>query len=255
MANYNFSISDIKKQLGNGLGIRSNKYVLIIPFPGTLSKKMAVLAKATSLPERNVGTIDIYHKGRRYKIRGDTDLAGTYSISLTDDSEMKLRRAFDEWLRMVDNPETDKEATNSGVLGSSISDALNSLSGTLNAASELYSEYSQGGVSSILTNTFLNNSTLASYQKPVEVYQLDKSGNAIYGYQLQNCYPTEVGAVEISDESENQFSEFSVQLTYSDFVPVDPNESESSKVLNSLLGDAASDLVKSGKQFIETITD
>lgn len=255
MASFNFSLSDIKKQLGDGLGIRSNKYVLIVPLPGGYSKKLAVLAKATSLPERNVGTIDLYHKGRRYKIRGDTDLQGTYSISLTDDSDMKLRKCFDAWMRLVDNPETDLDSTNTGLLGNELSNAINGLTGTINAASELISEYSQASFGSILKNAFLGNSTLASYQKPVEVYQLSKSGVPIYGYQLQNCYPTEVGAVEISDENENQFSEFSVVLTYSDFIPIDPNESAGSKILNSVLGDSGSDLIKAGRQFIETLTD
>lgn len=254
MANFNFTISDIKKQLGDGLGIRSNKYVLIVPLPG-LTKKMAVLAKATSLPERNIGTVELYHKGRRYRVRGDTDLSGTYNISLTDDCEMKLRKCFDAWLRCVDNPETDKDATSEGLVGSTLSDAFSSLTGLINATSELVSEYSNTSISNILKNTFINNYTLASYQKPVEVYQLDKSGNAIYGYQLQNCYPTEVGAVEISDENENQFSEFSVVLTYSDFIPIDPSESEGLKVVTSLLGDSASDLVKAGRQFVETLSD
>lgn len=256
MANFNFTISDIKKQLGDGLGIRSNKYVILVPLPGGLSKKLAVLAKATSLPERNIGTVDLYHKGRRYKVRGDTDLQNTYNISLTDDSEMKLRKAFDSWLRSVDNPETDRDAVNSGLNGfQSLSDAFNSITGALNGASELISEYSQSGVSGVLKNAFINNSALAGYQKTVEVYQLTKSGVPVYGYQLQNCYPTEVGAVEISDESDNQFSEFSVVLTYSDFIPVDPNASEAAKVVTTLLGDSASDLIKSGRQFIETLTN
>lgn len=255
MASYNFSLSDIKKQLGNGLGIRSNKYVVIVPLPGGLSKKLAVLAKATSLPERNLGSVDLYHKGRRYKVRGDTDLAGTYNISLTDDSQMKLRKYFDAWFRMADNPETDKDATNEGILGSTLSDALNSITGSLNAASELIAEFSSASISSIIKDSFLDNSTLASYQKPVEVYQLDKSGVPVYGYQLQNCFPTEIGAVEISDENENQFSEFSVTFTYSDFISLDPNESKVSQILGSVLGDSASDLVKSGRQFIETLTD
>lgn len=253
MAAFNFTLSDIKKQLGDGLGIRSNKYVIIIPMPG-LTKKMAVLAKSTSLPERNVGSVDLYHKGRRYKVRGDTDLQGTYNISLTDDSEMKLRKYFDLWLRMVDNPETDKEATSSGLLGNELSSALNSLTGTLNAASELASELSNASFGSIMKNAFIGNSALATYQKSVEVYQLGKTGDLVYGYQLQNCYPTEVGAVEISDENANQFSEFNVTLTYSDFIPMDPNESAASKIINSALGDSGSDLVKAGRQFLETLT-
>lgn len=256
MANFNFTISDIKKHLGNGLGIRSNKYVILVPLAGGLSKKLAILAKSTSLPERNLGTVDLYHKGRRYKVRGDTDLQNTYNISLTDDSEMKLRKAFDAWLRSVDNPETDKDATNPGLLGyNTLSDSFNALTGSINAASELISEFSQSSASSILKNAFIGNAALASYQKNVEVYQLTKSGVPVYGYQLQNCYPTEVGAVEISDESDNQFSEFSVTLTYSDFIPLDPSESEAAKVLSSVLGDSASDLLKSGRQFIETLTN
>ena len=253
MANYNFTLSDLKKQLGDGLGIRSNKYVVIVPFPGIIGRKLAVLARSTSLPERQIGVTEIYHKGRRYKMRGETDIQSNFTINLTDDSEMKLRQYFDSWLRLVDNPDTDKEATNTGVI-SSLSDLMNGITGALNAASELISEYSTTSLSSIISNSFIDNNILASYQKNVEVYQLNKNNEPVYGYLLQNCYPTEVGAVEISDETANEFSQFSVQLTYSDFVPLLPTESEVLKVIKAVAGDEASALATSTKQLFETLT-
>lgn len=253
MGNFSFTLSDLKKQLGDGLGIRSNKYVVIVPFPGIIGRKLAVLARSTSLPERGIGVAEIYHKGRRYKIRGETDLQNAFTINLTDDSEMKLRQYFDTWLRLVDNPETDLEATSEGIMGG-FSDLLNSLTGAVNAASELISEYSNTSLSSVIKGSFFNSNTLPSYQKDVEVYQLNKNNEAIYGYLLQNCFPTEVGAVEISDEQEGEFSQFSVNLTYSDFIPLLPNESEVAKVIKAIAGDNAAALATAGNTLYETLT-
>lgn len=55
MGTFSFSLSDIKKQLGPGLGVRSNAYLLEVAVVGAVSKKLAVLCQSTALPERNIG--------------------------------------------------------------------------------------------------------------------------------------------------------------------------------------------------------
>ena len=96
----NFTISDLKKQLGPGLGLRKAKYLIEIPFPN--GAKINVLCRSTSLPERNIGTVDVFKLGRRYRVRAETNYPGTYNISIMDDSSMLLRRLFDGWADLVD---------------------------------------------------------------------------------------------------------------------------------------------------------
>lgn len=258
MAQFNFTLSDLKKQLGDGLGIRSNLYGLVVPLPYEGSYKLAVLAKSTSLPERTIGTTDIYHMGRRYKIRGETDLQGTYTINMTDDSNMKLRQFFDSWMKSVDNTTPEFAGIVGELFEGQWADALNVISGTLQGIGQVARDIRSSGDTwaqriknysvSSLKSQISGNQILAPYQVDVEVYQLSVNNKeAIYGYKLQNCFPIEVGAVEISDESENQLSEFSVQLAYSDFEPILPSRSTIDQVIEDVLGDSAANLKNSWK--------
>lgn len=253
---YNFSISDIKKHLGNGLGLRSNKYAVVVPLPKEGSKKLAILSRSTSLPERQIGTVDLYHKGRRYKVRGETDLSNQFTINVIDDSKMTLRKYFDAWMKSVDDTEPDYESLLSQLAGSEWTDLLNAAGGTIQALTEVGLEIKQKGLLnyslSEIKDTLSGNSILAAYQVDVDIYQLDGEGNPVYGYRLQNCYPTEVGAVEINDEEQNNMSQFSVILTYSDFIPLDPNASVTSQVVSTVAGDAGTGLLSSWKTFKET---
>ena len=258
MSNFHFSLSDLKKQLGDGLGIRSNLYGIVVPLPYEGSYKLAVLAKSTSLPERNVGTVDIYHKGRRYKIRGETDLQGTYTINMTDDSDMKLRQFFDAWMKSVDNTTPEFAGIVGEMFQGQWADALNVASGVLQGIGQVARDIKSSGNTwlervknysvSNLKSQISDNQILAPYQVDVEVYQLAVNNkDAIYGYRLQNCFPIEVGAVEIADENENQLSEFSVQLAYSDFEPILPNRSTADQIIEDVLGDSVTNLRNSWK--------
>lgn len=259
MGLYNFTLKDLKKELGDGLGIRSNSYAVVVPLPYAGSRKLAVLAKSTSLPERNVGTIDLYHKGRRYKVRGETDLNGSYTINLTDDANMNLRKYFDAWLKSVDDTSSIEDSSNllNDLSDGLWNDAVNTLSGTVRAVSEMASSFTSWTDLAVgtLKDTISDNQILAPYQVEVDVYQLDRNGNPIYGYRLQNCFPTEVGAVEISDENADQLSEFSVQLCYSDFIPIDPNQSNTSKILGAVVGESATKLPSNISTALSSVKD
>lgn len=198
MAQFNFTLSDLKKQLGDGLGIRSNLYGIVVPLPYEGSYKLAVLAKSTSLPERTIGTTDIYHKGRRYKIRGETDLQGTYTINMTDDSDMKLRQFFDSWMKSVDNTTPEFAGIVGEMFEGQWADALNAVSGTLQGIAQVARDFKNSGSTfaerlknysvSSLKSQISDNQILAPYQVDVEVYQLAMNNKeAIYGYKLQNC--------------------------------------------------------------------
>ena len=95
MGQFSFSLSDIKKAMGPSLGLVSNRYLVEIPINIKNQKSLAILARSTSLPESNVGVVDYYYKGRRFKARGEHVFAGTYTLNFTDDSEMKVRELFD----------------------------------------------------------------------------------------------------------------------------------------------------------------
>ena len=82
-----FTITDLKKHLGPGLGLRKNKYLIEIPVPGIEGRTLNILCRSAGLPERTITTQSLWHKGRKYNVRGETDYGGTYDVSILDDSK------------------------------------------------------------------------------------------------------------------------------------------------------------------------
>lgn len=53
--------------------------------------------------------------------------------------------------------------------------------------------------------------------KTCYVYQLDEEGDEIMGYTLNYCYPSNLGEITLSFESQNTIEEFTVEIVYSSF--------------------------------------
>jgi len=56
------------------------------------------------------------------------------------------------------------------------------------------------------------------YQVPLQVYQLDRSGAILQYYDIQDAFPHEVGAIELSFGEVNGIETFDVTFTYNYFV-------------------------------------
>ena len=68
-------------------------------------------------------------------------------------------------------------------------------------------------------NQHNSNSGLTSpsdYMSDMEIAQLDKSGATVKNYNIRGCFPTNLGPIEVSYDSENTIEEFTVefQVTY-----------------------------------------
>lgn len=191
MSTMNSTISSLKKHLGPGLGLRKNKYILEMPVPGADGEMLSILCRSAGLPERNIHTVDLWHKGRKYVVRGETDYVGEYEISIVDDSLMKIRNMFDQWLRAID------DSRPKGMGGSASFETGDSIPSPM-------------------------------YQTDINIWQMSGSGAAtanndsrkVYGYKLQNAYPKSLGIVTLESEEENALSQFSIVLAFSEFIPL-----------------------------------
>lgn len=186
------TIEDLKKHLGPGLGLRKAKYMLEIPVPNE-GRTINILCRSTSLPERNIGTVSVFNKGRKYNMRSETAYPGTYDVSVVDDSTMKLRTLFDCWLTLVDNS---------------------------NPGGQSASSYESNCTFSLGT---FGGSDHPDYQADVNIWQLGNQGEKVYGYKLQNAFPSSLGTVELDDSDEATLSEFSIAFTYSESIPLKPD--------------------------------
>lgn len=235
-----FNISDLKKHLGPGLGLRKNKYLIEIPVPTIDGQTLNILCQSAGLPERNITTTDIWHKGRRYTVRGETDFVGEYEISIVDDSEMKIRQLFDKWIKQIDNTRPNK---NNSLLGGSyeVNELINEVSSAVALANEVRSAIENPNqLLDFAIGLFDTNlaGPSASYQTDINIWQLDNKNNKVYGYKLQNAFPKSIGIVTLEDAEENTLSEFSVTFAFSEFVPL---KDTTSSIIGGILGDQSLD--------------
>ena len=217
-----FTIRDLKKHLGPGLGLRKNRYLIEIPVPGIEGQTLNVLCRSAGLPERNITSVALWHKGRRYNVRGEVDYIGEYEISIVDDSDMQIRKLFDNWMKQVD----DSKPKNVGILGASFEQAasgflsnVTSFVKTANQIKGLVKNPKQ------ILNWFVgtlngDNGSMPQYQTDINIWQLGNYDNKVYGYKLQNAFPKSVGIVTLEDDNPDTLSEFSVVFAFSEFEPL-----------------------------------
>ena len=105
------NINDFKSRLIGG-GARSNQFKVTLPFPGYAAvggetSDLAFLCKASALPGQSIPSIAIPFRGRELKIAGDRAFED-WSITVINDTDFKLYRAFERWMNGINNM-TDNE--------------------------------------------------------------------------------------------------------------------------------------------------
>lgn len=239
-----FNIRELKKAMGPGLGLRKNRYLIEIPVPTVEGQTINILCRSAGLPERNINTVTVWHKGRQYNVRGETDYIGEYEISIVDDSDMRIRKMFDTWMTQIDNT----KPANEGILGASFEKAVPGLLNevksfvkTANQVKNLIKNPKQAldWVIGSIAGTNAATST-PTYQVDINIWQLGNNGEKVYGYKLQNAFPKSVGIVTLDDSDENTLSEFSVVFAFSEFLPL---ETTKKALTNAVLGDTATGIL------------
>ena len=109
------NINDFKAKLAGG-GARSNQFKVTMPFPGYASiggeiEELAFLCRATSIPSMEVANINVPFRGRSIKIAGDRTIP-SWSITVYNDTNFKLRDAFERWQNGINNMSDNEGLTN-----------------------------------------------------------------------------------------------------------------------------------------------
>jgi len=111
------SINDFKAKLSGG-GARPNQFKVVMPFPGYAQvggeiEDLAFLCQATTLPAMTIGTFTVPFRGRSIKISGDRTIA-TWSVTVLNDTNFKLRNAFERWQNGINSMSDNEGLTNPG---------------------------------------------------------------------------------------------------------------------------------------------
>jgi len=109
------NINDFKAKLSGG-GARSNQYKVVMPFPGYAQvggeiEDLAFLCQAAELPGMEISKIEVPFRGRAIKIAGDRTIAD-WTIKVINDTNFKLRNAFERWMNGINNMTDNEGLTN-----------------------------------------------------------------------------------------------------------------------------------------------
>ena len=109
------NISDFKAKLAGG-GARANQFKVVMPFPGYAQvggeiEDLAFLCRATTIPDMTIGIVNVPFRGRNIKIAGDRTIA-EWSVTAYNDTNFKLRNAFERWQNGINNMTDNEGLTN-----------------------------------------------------------------------------------------------------------------------------------------------
>ena len=232
---------DLKCALGPGYGLVANRYVveLEMPIPDYVdATTLNLLCIKASFPKRTIGVANVYRFGRKYNLRGITEYGDEITLEFLDDSSMSVRTAFDRWAKAIDdsklqnegldifktdpkqrvfennNPDFDEELYND-ILPTNArhknhflryGDYLDQISmGTWDRTASKRKEYLR---------------SKPYYQTDIRIYQLDRVGNKVAGYLIQNAWVKGIGEISYDDRSKTELVSFQVTFAYSEFLPM-----------------------------------
>ena len=204
------SISDFKSYLRKG-GARPNLFLVRLNFPtqlsqiadiGTVQSAAALttqaefMVKSAQIPASSIGTIEVPYRGRFLKVPGDRTFE-PWSVSVVNDGNFEIRQAFETWSRGI------------------------------NALTENVSQlgYGTDGGSSFCVD--------------MTVYQLGRDGQTpnrtpsnpnnqgidgmevIRAYKFYDAWPSNLAAIDLAYDANDQIEEFSVDFQYNFFEVTD----------------------------------
>ena len=109
------NINDFKAKLAGG-GARANQFKVTMPFPGYAQvggeiEDLAFLCSAAAIPAMTLGNINIKFRGRDVKVAGDRTF-DAWTITVINDTNYKLRDAFERWQNGINNMSDNEGLTN-----------------------------------------------------------------------------------------------------------------------------------------------
>ena len=173
------TISQFKSALSGG-GARPNLFeVELTTFPSGISwdaDKFKYLCKAAALPASNISPIDVPFRGRIFKVAGDRTI-DTWTVTIINDEDFKLRRAFEAWTELIAKLDNNLGATQPAAYMS------NATVYQLGRGAQINSTTSAGSDSSILA-----------------------------AYKFVDIFPTSVSNIDLSYDSGDTIEEFTVEF-------------------------------------------
>ena len=175
----NKTISNFKSALIGG-GARPNLFeVELTTLPNGVAwdaDKFRYMCKASSLPASNIAAIDVPFRGRIFKVAGDRTIE-TWSVTVINDEDFKLRNAFEEWMEQIAKLDNNLGAT--------------------------------------LPESYMTNATVFQLGRGSTKSSTNSEGNnnaVLKEYEFIDIFPTSISAIDLSYDSSDAIEEFTVDF-------------------------------------------
>lgn len=176
------TIENLKTTLG--IGARPNLFNVAINFPAGITElkqivgdKIDILCKGAAIPSMTLGVIEVpFRGGRRVKIPGDRTW-GDWTATFISDNGHLVRGAMVAWTDFIKAHDYD-------------SNSFRNLSVTGGATGD------------------------APYYADILIKHLKQDGTVSRTYKLYDAFPTDVSAIDLSFDSTDTISEFTVTFQY-----------------------------------------
>ena len=179
-------------------GARSNKYRVIIPAGNNWSKDIDTLIQSTNLPSRTITPVEVYLRGRKVQLRGETNLENTWDMTFYNSENMEERAKILEWMEQIHRNQYNLSS-------------FSYLSQGIAAAKSIYE-----GVKNLINDPLsLFNSGVVKYQKDITIEQLDSDGKPTFKVILIGAFPINMSAVEY-DDSTSDISKSTCTFAFTD---------------------------------------
>ena len=111
------NINEFKSRLQGG-GARANQFKVTLNFPGYAevggeTSDLSYLCTATSIPGQTLGVATVPFRGRILNLVGDRTFS-PWSITVLNDTNFKIYRAFERWMNAMNNMTDNEGLTNPG---------------------------------------------------------------------------------------------------------------------------------------------
>ena len=134
------------------------------------------MCKAAQLPASQIANIDVPFRGRIFKVAGDRTV-DQWSVTVINDENFRLRNAFEEWVNLIANLDTNLGATDPSAY----------------MTNAKVFQLGRGSAPSSKSNTGTANAVLKEYE-------------------FFDIFPTAVGAIDLSYDSTDAIEEFTVDF-------------------------------------------
>ena len=186
-------INELLKTIGPGA--RTNKYRVMLPLFG---REFDIQCNEFQSPGRSIGSVDIYLRGREFKVAGDRSDEGSFTITFYNDPGLQIRNLFLRLVSAIQDYTTPVSVSSS--LGDSLSlfdklqEAMNALEGYLSEV-----KHNLAALLNIAGFDFIGSGMW--YQMDITVQQLDENENPVSTTVFHQAFVTDVSEIQYTDET------------------------------------------------------